>query len=627
MDVMSMEKEAVISSSIEVQTGARSAFRKEFESFFDTLDKGSKSKKKSAFVEKIKSANNDSSPEKLQDSIDDMMRKEENKKLRRFFMTTVSPVVSSIEEYTKVIDAMVQAWPMPSSLIWGGLKIVLEATSRYISQFEKMKDTLDMLQNLIYELTLCDKIYGMSPYSSDVVQRHIAKTYHTIILFWYRCHKVLTHSWKYVLVSDHKLLKLLETLKLQKEELAAICQLAEATLADEERQNMARFRNELSQKNIDASLFRAAAIIQWKKAEEERELQRQEREDQRLHRERDEQFKAASNLQSLMEKLNAHEAETQLSNGMYECAKSCPGTCEWLKDESSFREWTDLGSDKPIFWLNGTHGVGKSFLCASMISYLNTFESVKTIFGFLSKDNGFTRNQLLRNFALQLLQYFVGKPTSIPEFLRRPIDIDRDNTAALEELIRVLLCYIPTTYIFIDGLDEVSYTREEAKASHTFSYLTTSLEEDLKAVVTFLANEALQNPQKVRFWCSSQPTLAIQKYLCEGYKSSLIKFSLCPDHTSSDIQKYISTTIKTNYGDDEELASVLTVETLSAQVKGSFLFIASLLEDLKAEAEDKEDFLRLAEGKVPRSMAELYSRTIERIKQRDYGHKTFPLWK
>ncbi|KAF8867127.1 hypothetical protein BDZ45DRAFT_4941 [Acephala macrosclerotiorum] len=119
---------------------------------------------------------------------------------------------------------------MPTALIWGGLKIVLDCAGRYGQQFEKIRSHLETLQDHLWDLANCDMLYGSSPYSADVVRRLISRSYITILKFWCRCAKIIEHPIRYVAVTDHKLLAILGDLKKDAEELSKICERAEALL-------------------------------------------------------------------------------------------------------------------------------------------------------------------------------------------------------------------------------------------------------------------------------------------------------------------------------------------------------------------------------------------------------------
>jgi hypothetical protein len=49
-------------------------------------------------------------------------------------------------------------------------------------------------------------------------------------------------------------------------------------------------------------------------------------------------------------------------------SKRVPGTGDWIRENPIFRSW--LEREKPILWLSGRPGAGKSFLSANIIQYL-----------------------------------------------------------------------------------------------------------------------------------------------------------------------------------------------------------------------------------------------------------------
>lgn len=131
-------------------TNALLRFEQEFEKFLQDLKRNPKSKKKADFIGQIQLQNAKSTPDELQASVEQLMKTCADKRMRRWYAKSFWPVVNTLKDYTGVIDTMgislvrivvislltyaflvVQAYPMPATLIWGGLKIVLEVSMYY----------------------------------------------------------------------------------------------------------------------------------------------------------------------------------------------------------------------------------------------------------------------------------------------------------------------------------------------------------------------------------------------------------------------------------------------------------------------------------------------------------------
>ncbi|KAF5482847.1 hypothetical protein CGCF413_v015498 [Colletotrichum fructicola] len=171
-------------------------------------------------------------------------------------------------------------------------------------------------------------------------------------------------------------------------------------------------------------------------------------------------------------------------------SERAPGTRKWLLEHSVFRDWKKRDCERPILWLNGKHGSGKSFLCGSAIDEISSEPPRKGVaFYFITKDKYRPRSHLLRNLASQLLSVLetlaIGElPPSIESFV--PIWI---GTAKVESLIHDLLQGLPMAFIFIDGLDEADYIdRPESIVQGG----------ELLIFVKFLIKEAIHLLRKVR---------------------------------------------------------------------------------------------------------------------------------
>lgn len=410
-------------------------------------------------------------------------------------------------------------------------------------------------------------------------------------------------------------------------------------------------REEAEEERIKAELDRAAAQkdrelaeTERRNAAQERVAAEEERKEAHLHRITDLTWKCKQNrvqagishnfmtdrrmltaigteLRSLMARI---EGCDDFSFGIFNnvLKERHPGTCEWLFENDNFQTWAAEDTNSPVLWLNGKHGAGKSFLCASAIDFIRGNPPSKRVaFQFLTKDH-VSQAQLLRNLAYQLLDCLITKSSETPTSLEPFLQINRDDSGSLERLIHFVLLELPFTYIFIDGLDEADYSdRQVSISAHRHN-------KEVPDFVTFLIQEAVQFPEKLRLWCSSQPSPRIQEYLCQPeWKNVITEIPLTIEDTSEDIQRYLLSAIPDSTPDTTQFARLLVTSAIATEVEGSFLWASSMLHDLREEAEDTDDLIRLASEGLPKKMSDLYSKAIDRMKKQDGGNKRLPLWK
>jgi hypothetical protein len=209
-------------------------------------------------------------------------------------------------------------------------------------------------------------------------------------------------------------------------------------------------------------------------------------------------------------------------------------------------------------------------------------------------------------------------PPSLESFLQ----INKDDSSSLERLIHFVLQELPFTYIFVDGLDEAGYTEGQCFApAHRYN-------KEVPDFVTFLVQEAIQFPGKLRLFCSSQPVPAVQDYLCKPeWTDAITEITLQIEDTADDIRQYLLAAVPDTTPDTTAFARTLITSTIATDIEGSFLWASSMLRDLRDEAEDTDDLIRLANEGLPREMSDLYTKAINRMKKHDGGSKKLPLWK
>jgi hypothetical protein len=88
-------------------------------------------------------------------------------------------------------------------------------------------------------------------------------------------------------------------------------------------------------------------------------------------------------------------------------SKRVPGTGDWIRENPIFRSW--LEREKPILWLSGRPGAGKSFLSTNIIQYLmqlhpqGSRDTAKvSIAYYFCKDVRIAENSVLFNFSANL---------------------------------------------------------------------------------------------------------------------------------------------------------------------------------------------------------------------------------
>lgn len=290
-----------------------------------------------------------------------------------------------------------------------------------------------------------------------------------------------------------------------------------------------------------------------------------------------------------------------------------PSSCEWLFDSPEFQRWTADECDAQIFWLNGRHGAGKSFLCATAIERMRQGSNAPTTaFQFLKKGTEVSKVHILQNLVYQLTRSLEAIRNDIPDHVIALIEECKDDNGVFQTLIPDLLSELDKTYIFIDGLDEASN------------------DVDIKDLVDFLVAETAKVPHKTRLWFGSQPLPQIEDYMRKLHGTQIVEKEINMIDTEADIKAYFAAAIPESANGDR-FARMLVQSSMETEVAGSFLWASSMISDLKEKAEDAEDMIQLALRGLPTKMDDIYRGIIteykKQSKKRRALHSNLPLWK
>ena len=290
-----------------------------------------------------------------------------------------------------------------------------------------------------------------------------------------------------------------------------------------------------------------------------------------------------------------------------------PKSGEWLFDSLEFQKWTADQSDTPVFWLNGRHGAGKSFLCAAAVERIRERPNTPTVaIQFLKKGTEISKWHVLQNLVYQMTRSLETTVNDVPDHIIALIEDSKDDSSALQTLIPNLVANLEKIYIFIDGLDEASNGP------------------DIQDLVHFLVQEAIRAPDKMRIWFGSQPMPQIEECMRNLHSTAIVEREIHVVDTEADIKTYFASSISKSV-DGEEFAQTLIETCMETEVEGSFLWASAMISDLKEKAEDAEDMMRLAFRGLPTKMDDIYRGIVAEYKKQDrtkrFLHSSLPLWK
>lgn len=230
------------------------------------------------------------------------------------------------------------------------------------------------------------------------------------------------------------------------------------------------------------------------------------------------------------------------------------GTCEWFLLRAEFHTWIAKDCKKPILWLNGEQGTGKTTLCAAAIRYLLSSDNTTKARGgdslsispeppfepaiihhFLSRNNSVKFKSLLQSLARRLVEFLIKRESGqVPSYIEPFLSRQYLSLRMTQDLVRTILEAIPLTFIFIDGLDEVKCASVSAPHGSSSS-------SEVEKLVGFLVQEVLDHPSRVRLWLSSQAILDIQVHtLLASRSDGITEMRLTTQDTREDLETYVT---------------------------------------------------------------------------------------
>ncbi|KAJ7266958.1 hypothetical protein B0H12DRAFT_1098958 [Mycena haematopus] len=533
-------------------------------------------KKKRKFIVACSAASKPVTPESINEAIQQAEQKYVKQPGTRTMQRILRPVVLALQDYDSILSTLVSADPMPTALIWGALKIVIDGAHRFIDLFDTIRKELNLLTYQLQRINSYDKLYG----DYKQLQELFCNSFINMLRFWSRVDKECdtnTHGYKSVLkattsFSTSKLNNIVKDIEDDAEKIEKFVDILEATEGKLERRaaELDRFQAEIA---------RVAAQTRW--------------EAQVAWHEQDEKYKQEERYNKVSAWLRADEGNEDDSRQLrFHKNKHLRGTCEWLFQHPTYIAWHDGASQPPIIWVQAPPAAGKSVLSAHLIHTLT--ESLGTdgvvAYHFYRFDQMHTACETLCLVASQLLDAHWARTLSISEDIFKIQQSTRARSPEkVQELIQVLLPLLPKTYFILDGLDE--------ECGQTSRWQETA------ATIDFLA----KLPDRVRVWCSSQ----IRPCISEKLKTySVVDIQ---DTAKNDVAFYLSRDnpeLRDLEVSDQDKDAVL--KSLRDRAGVNFLWAALMVESIKKRTSltDMKQFVR--EG-LPETLDEHYRATFEQF--------------
>ncbi|KAL8686929.1 MAG: hypothetical protein Q9218_006759, partial [Villophora microphyllina] len=538
-----------------------SAFRAAIEDYLQNLPK--KSNKRKLLVTCITSGQLPS-PQDVEETISQLEKASSGKPATRRVRKCLTPVISALNDYAGILDTLAQADPMPSAVIWGSLKAVIQCSSRYLNLYETIRQQLNDLSRHLGRLVWYEELFSDSLVMQDILK----ESYINLLRFWSRVEKELTIATNKVVsamlrsitsFSTTKLDKILEQLRQDADDVEKLVPIVQERIVRGERENAADERRLAGIARAELSAF----------IQEQRQDKVQRESDRKGVRQRE-----------VREWLRArNEANIRYQNRNLACRQ--PGTSEWLGANETFRQWLDSTSMHPVIWLSAAPGMGKSVLCARTVEEIKAMKPASAVaIHYYRFDQQYTAIETYRNLAEQLFDQLWDKTQDVPDDLHAQTQSSASDPSKIKGFIELLMAHHCTVYVLLDGVDEECDQQ---------SKWTDALE-----VIEFFEALTRSRPGSIRLWCSSQDRLCVRNKM-QNYPT----IGVTEEATATDIAKFLAKALPMLDVDEVDPGTEnVILEDLKDKAQGNFLWAHLMVQSLE-QADNLDDIIRRIQEGLP----------------------------
>ncbi|KAJ4193958.1 hypothetical protein NW767_010198 [Fusarium falciforme] len=325
-------------------------------------------------------------------------------------LAKIKPLLDRLTEYALVIEVFMQVKPDVIALIWGPIKIILLWSSQISSVLNKISDTLESVGHALPQFAVLMQTFN----SNDVVKDALALFYLDILDFY----RIIFDFFR----------------KTRWKQIFDVIWPGQQKKLDVVIDNFQKHSN----------LLRSEVTV----------LDIQQAREDRLRS--SEHFSKAEAFQELQKYLGL---KSRLSPSMYDDRldwlrnRRTSGCATWLFQDEKFCEWLDTSKNTVVWlWLQGIPGAGKTYLTAAAIEHTREHHPALFAFATHANNGSLSAFSILQSLMFQAAEDDKDFQTLLVESQEREL---RGNTGYIVGLLKTFLATSGSTFIIIDGLDEM----------------------------------------------------------------------------------------------------------------------------------------------------------------------------
>lgn len=274
------------------------------------------------------------------------------------------------------------------------------------------------------------------------------------------------------------------------------------------------------------------------------------------------------------------------------------GSCEWLLNKASFREWQDCVKTQ-MYWITAKPATGKTVLSGKIINHLKNLKRDIAFYFFDYRDKTKTTiSWFLLSIAWQMARINSTVLQTVLDIHEKDDHLHKSDHRTIwrklfvDGILRANL--VRPQYWVIDALDECKNHAE----------LVPLL---VKAVET----------GSIRIFITSRDGFEPQRHVIHS-KCRVISEDIEVSDTESDIKLYLEANMSSLPPTDEDGRQEM-ISRILAKSNGCFLWVRLVLQELR-QVHTSVDIRQVLED-IPAGMTDLYARVLDSMSMAPYGKK------
>ncbi|XPS76188.1 hypothetical protein M3J09_008244 [Ascochyta lentis] len=524
-------------------------------------------------------------------TVDDLRRDmsriqaEQDKRRDMVNMRRIQGCIEAMDQFGKVIEVFLNV-SEAVAFVWGPMKFLLLTASAFVEHFETLLEAYEKIGDHMPLLSKYEKLFSVDDQlkgALELIYVDILDFHESAVRFfrgkvWNRFFR---SAWKNF---DTKFGGILKNLDRHKEFVENCAQLAQYQLYQDNIVDMRmassnrfqQYQQDVIEMNVkldelvaEQHLKKMKAVTQWLA------VGQLAQEDHKVHR----------------------RIRSTYSN-----------TAHWILSNEHIKHWAEADLPaKPVMWMNGIPGAGKTILASAVIDKCKDTANSATAFYYCHNDDQTSSSAvgILKGIIAQLL---IQDPQLLPPCHTKYTSSGEPVLRSLSQATRLLddICTIlPKTYIIVDGLDEC----EQCERKQVMDALMEIASQCEKA-----------DPGKLRLLFVSQNYADIKRGLCNPSQSRPVAhmLQLSESDNESDINMYVKVwvgRIAAKFSPfNEDMVQYLQHLTVH-NAKGMFLYAKLVMENLNAQP-TRDDLLKsIQHDNFPVGLKGAYERILRCMKR------------